>query len=438
MADIYTALANPTTKVTAALASGSTITSPHPALHVEEREMLEALRVKAVHDDATAAAVVYGNAFRGTAIAPPATSGYGVGNAFGMNWLCDGVGDNVEIQSAIDAVSVTGGGCVQLMGPLFMQAASIKLRTGVWLRGEGLGTILRASGNFVSGNYGQIMLYTPDAATTQETHATKLSDFTLHGAGKNCHGIHYIADKGQTFDDPDPDTNPDPYHIVRDMYIYGQGNSAFAGHGLITEGGNLRACRYDTIRFLGQSGCCVWVNNSVDSHYTNLDMGSAGGSGVAWSTSDAAPVGSGIHINGDDNFFLNCKSWFSDGDGWYVHGVRNKFTGCGSQDNGGYGWNCPNGKNVYSTCTADSNGRSNGASSKGRDGWNIASDTNSCSACSSYDKGESSTTAWQQQYGVRTGGGLTNSDISFLTYGNALGSSTGTPAGSSRVFIAGT
>ena len=431
MTDVYTALADPTTKVTASLDTGSTITSLHPALHVEERQMLESLRLRSKAMSAGASAVVYSNYFRGSSasptgyIKPSGTVGSSGTGAADFTYQCDGIADHVELQAAIDKVYGQGGGSVLFLGPLGIATACVKRRTGVKVFGEGRGSIWRAGADFTGPNYGMFQLY------DELTHATELSGFTLDGDSKNCYGVWDTANTSQAFDE-DPATNPDAFNIVKDLYIYRQGDGAFAGHGLRTSGGNLRACRYTNIRFLGQSGCCLWVDNSVDSHYDQLDMGSAGGNGIAWVASDTAPVGFGAYINGDDNYFFNSKSWFSDADGWYVNGVRNTFAGIAAQDNGGYGINMNNGKNIYSGIKCDSNGRLLGAGSRGRNGIKCTSNYNNIQGIS-YDKGEGGT--FKQQYGIEMASGTDKCDISVVTYGNVAGASTGTANASSRVWI---
>lgn len=419
MGDINVSLGNPTTAVTATLASGVNISAAHPQLHVEERTRLEDLRVKVVNDDATASAIVYLNEFRGSGYVKPSTS------AANMTWKADGTGDNAEVQAAIDAVASFGGGSVKIVGPLGVAAAGVKIRTGVKVYGEGLGTEWRASANF-TGDTGMFMLY--DGGT----HATELCNLHINGNDKAVHGVHYIAKDGQIFTTK-PATNPDPVHNVHDLLITKCGTTSFGGHGLIAEGPNLRGNRYTNLSIRFVTGTAVWVRGSVDSHYTDIDCGSPGDSTLGFSSDFNNPLGYGFYIGkvvydvggvqktygGDQNVFKSCKPWYCYGDGFYVAGVRNRFMANEAQDNHGYGFNAYYGKNTYVGCVADSNGQSNGTLSRGRDGFNLNSDGNIVVGCMAFDKAEGQTSGWQQQYGFRFGSGFTNSRaIACATYGN--------------------
>jgi hypothetical protein len=67
-------------------------------------------------------------------------------DATNLVWLCDGTDDNVQIQAAIDAVT-TARGIVQLVGASFTIGATVVLKEGVWLRGQGFYTVLTAKTN---------------------------------------------------------------------------------------------------------------------------------------------------------------------------------------------------------------------------------------------------------------------------------------------------
>lgn len=413
---IGTSLGDPTATVSATLASGSTVGSPHPALHVAEREMLEAIRLDALGTAAPASAVVHSATYR---------SRRPVTNASEFRWTCDGTGDEVEINAAILAVANEGGGCVQLLGPLFNIAGSITLRTGVWLRGEGLGTILRASSGFGAG---VVTLF------DNTTHATILSHLTIDGASSAVYGVHYSANGGEVFSSPDPDTNPDPAHVIEKLFIRGCGSSTSPMAGMRMQGGNLRAGKYMNIRILSCSNG-VWVDGAVDSVYHDIEVGSSGNnvSGVPYSVSTTAPIGHGFFINGDQNIFSQCHAWYSRGAGYYARATRLQFNGCSAQDNHSAGFHGAFGKNVYSGCIADSNGQAVGADARLRCGFYFSSDFNNVQACTSFDRG--SHTTWYQQYGFQITGGFTYSRLDGITYGNELAGLTGTPPSTSKVDV---
>jgi hypothetical protein len=379
--------------------------------------IVEATGGTSVSSPPPATAVVYSAGFRASR---PAT------NAGAFSWTCDGAADQTEINAAITAVAAEGGGKVVLLGSAFTISGAILLRTGVSLQGEGLGTVIRPSGNFQTG---MVMLFDNTA------HATHLSGMTLDGNGFEVHGIHYLANGGQVFT-ASPSTNPDPAHTIRDMNIMQCGSATFAGHGILLAGSNLRAGKYSDIRLLANTGCNVWVNGAVDSHFTNIEGGSAGSGGPAPATTSTAPVGVGFYMGAGDNCMVTaCKMWFSRHAGFYVRGTRNGFTACQSQDNYGHGFQVAFGKNSFVNCHADSNGQ--GVDTRGRDGFNVTSDLNTLVGCMAYDRLQGDHT-WVQQNGFSFTSGFANGRVvGCVTYQNAIASVSGAAAASTTVDVRG-
>lgn len=338
-------------------------------------------------------------------------------------YVCTGAADQAEINAAITAVVAEGGGSVQLIGDIFNISGSIVMQTGVWLRGEGLGTKINASSSF---NAGMIEL------SSSSTHAVRVSDMTLNGASLGVHGIHWSLSGGQVFTST-PATNPDSANTVNNLFINDVGSATFAGYGLYISGANNRAGKYTDIRIQNASGCGVFAN-SPDSHYTNVEVGSSGSSGVAYSVTAAAPVGHGFYVGDANNMFQNCKAWYSRGAGFYVHGVRNSFANCQAQDNYSHGFHLYYGKNTFVGCQADSSGQGagNAATGGGRAGFYLGEAT-AVSGCLSFDRGGQ---AWVQQYGFQFHAGVTCSSVTgCVTYGNGVGSQFGTAPASTTVQI---
>lgn len=339
-------------------------------------------------------------------------------------WTCDGVNDDAEINAAISAVASAGGGKVQLVGPEFIVGGPILNKTGVWVAGEGLGCKIYAASSFGAGIY---------AFYDQSVHATKFSDFTLDGDGNGVHGVYMLLDSGQIFTSS-PSTNPDSANVLDNLNISDVGNATFAGYGIASRGSNSRAGKYGNIRVLGASGCGVWID-SPDSHYGNIEVGSSGKNGPAYSVGATSPVGAGWYVGGENNVIENCKGWYSRGDGFYLHGTRNSLANCQAQDNYSNGFNGYYGKNSYASCQADSNGQGLGSSTYGGGtaGFRMTSGSNALAACLSYDRGGQS---WAQQYGFYISSGFNYSRIgSCVTYGNAVASQTGTVATTTKVDI---
>ena len=373
-----------------------------------------------------AVAIVYSANYRGSR---PAT------NTGQYQWTCDGTSDQTEINAAIAAANAKGGGRILLLGPTFDISGSIQLRTNTHL--DCSHAVITATSNFQGG---MIVLF------DQNTHRTTLTHFNLAGEGKEVHGIFYTLNTGQNFSDTAgitavPDTNPDPAHVIHDGNIRGCGSSTWAGHGMLMRGGNLRAGKYSVIRIQNSTGCNVWVDGSVDSHYTDIEVGSAGSGGPSntYATSSTAPVGHGFYIGGDQNSFSTCKAWFSRGAGFYGRAVRTRLSGCEAQDNYSHGFHIQFGKSQLSNCSSDSNGQwqdlvDDPAPGRGSAGFYFAGDSTVVSGCLSFDRlsaehnAKTGHNGWQQLYGFQWGGtGFKRSRVTgCVTYDNQTSSVTGT------------
>lgn len=339
-------------------------------------------------------------------------------------WVCDGTNDQDEINAAITAINSLGGGKVQLIGSEFNIAGPILMKTAVWVAGGGLGTQVNATTSFGAGMFDSF---------DGTTHAVKVSDFTLDGQGYGVHGVYWNLNSGQVFTSS-PSTNPDSANSIDNLNISDVGSATFGGYGLALRGSNLRAGKYSNVRVLGGSGCGVFID-SPDSHYTNIEVGSSGKNGPAYSVTATAPIGAGWYVGGENNMIENCKSWYSRGDGFYIHGTRNSFSNCQAQDNYSYGFNAYYGKCSYASCQADSNGQGTGSATYGGGtaGFNLSSGSNVLAACLSFDRGGQ---AWAQQYGFKVSSGFNYSRIvGCATYGNAVSSQTGTVAATTTVDI---
>lgn len=339
-------------------------------------------------------------------------------------WVCDGTADEVEINAAINAVVTNGRGKVQLVGPGFHLSGSIVMKTGVWLAGEGLGTIIEADADFAGG-----MVQSFD----NSMHATKLSDLSLDGNSHAVSGVFYDLAGGSSTWTSAPGTSPDTGNIVRDLYIYEVGSSTVATYGLHFTGG--RANKYDNIRVLNASGCGVWVDGSVDSHYTNIEVGSSGDDALTYSDSTTAPVGHGFYFNGSNNMVNNCKAWYSRGAGFYIREARSQFSNCQTQDNYSHGFHCHFGDITMTGCFADSNGQGLGSATHGdgRAGFYFKYGSHmAVVGCQAADRGQ----AWQQQYGFQFAADVHDSAfVGCVTSANAVASQTGTPGTGNTIQI---
>lgn len=349
-----------------------------------------------------ATAVVYSSAFPYYKPSATDTAHY--------SWVCDGTSDEAEINAAIAAVAAQGGGKVKLLGDSFSIAGTIQLKTGVWLDGSGLGCIITAAGPFTGG---MVSLY------DNSVHLTTLSNLTLEGNNQDVGGgVYYSATGGQAFSSA-PASNPDPAHRIENLYIQAIGTSTSAGHGMYLGGANLRAGKYTNIRIQSVTGCGIWLDGSVDSHFENIEIGSSGSGGPAASLSSTAPVGVGFYNSGANHMVVNCKTWYSRSVGFYNHGVRNSYANCQAQDNYSHGYQDAYGKCSFVGCHADSNGQTAASA-----GFYLAAVSSSLVGCLSYDRGGQ---GWTQAYGFQYTSSFQYSRITgCVTYGNSGSSKSGT------------
>lgn len=341
-------------------------------------------------------------------------------------FVCDGSDDQNDINTAIAAVvgAGEGHGDVYLAGDRFNLSGSIQLKTGVWLRGGGFNTELRATADF---NAGMIELINADV------HMAKVSDLYLNGASKGVHGLLLDNTNGSFVGKPA--SSPDSAHVVKDLFIYDVGSAAFAGHALLIRGNNSRANKLTGIRALNASGCGVWADGSHDSHYTDIEVGASGANGPAASSSSTAPVGAGFYISGGNNLVNNCKAFYSRLSGFYHNTVRTSYVGCQSQDNYSYGFEVSStagSRATFTGCYADSNGQAAGAGGLGRAGFYLPASLLILAGCMSFDRGGQS---WVQQYGIQFTSSCKWSLVDAITFDNGASSTTGTPDASTTTRI---
>lgn len=329
-----------------------------------------------------------------------------------MTFLCDGTGDQTEINAAINAVAAQGGGDVYLAGYQFNLSGSVLMKSGVLLRGGGMMTELRASSGFGGG-----LIQLADV----NVHMTTVRDLFLNGSGNNCHGILF-DNTGGDFGGK-PTSSPDAGHVIENLFIRAAGNASFAGHGIIMRGTNCRANKLSTIRILDCRGCGVWVDGAPDSHYSNIEVGASGTGGPAVSWSTSAPVGHGFFVEAGNNMIVNCKAYYCRGDGFVALSHRTQYANCQAQDNYGYGFEV-SGRVSLVGCHADSNGQATGTGGLGTAGFHFTATGVSAQGLMSFSRGGLS---WTQQYGFSFTSGCTYSLISGVTYDNGTASVLGTP-----------
>lgn len=263
-----------------------------------------------------------------------ATAPTGTWNA---DYQCSGTTDNSgTIQSAIDAVALAGGGIVQLSDGIFYIANSIKIKTGVWIKGQGKATKMRSRGsNWVSGN---AIFENFD----RDTHAFGISDMRIEsptsvgspGQGY-VHGIYItnqipasnnnslnLGDYSGTID-----TSPDPVPYIANIQFYKTKGTALmiadsptATH-TTSDFGDTRGCTIQNIFALDSRDYGI-LSHASDSYFADVVCG--GGANTTHQ----------IVINGSNNRVIGCKGYYAGQSNLYISGNRNMVMGFESQDSG--------------------------------------------------------------------------------------------------------
>lgn len=202
------------------------------------------------------------------------------------DYVCDGTGDQVEINAAIlEATQLqarggpTGGkarGTVQLTGGRFNINASIKMRTGVTLQGSGFLTDVRATGSVAFTDTGMIMMFDTN------THMTLVRDLWVNGnysgGGAICSGFHYVGIAGGNSMNDDPASGNDPQNRIHGVTVYGFKNDADR-HGMKFEA-DMRGTMVDFCYLREIGGNAIWFTASPDSFIQNVFIGGVLGRGI--------------------------------------------------------------------------------------------------------------------------------------------------------------
>ena len=245
--------------------------------------------------------------------------------------VCDGTSDEEQINAAIDLAApfqsrnagmpagAANLGMVQLSGGRFnIGATGVLMRSGVHLNGAGIGsTQMRA---VACNQPGMIRL----ANTTD--HLCHVSNMWLDGndtAGGTCSAIDFDM-TGASDTSAYPDTQPDSYHHIHDLYVYNfEGSSGRHGiymHAASTA--NNRGNIIDRIQmrttYTKPSGNGIYLSAASDCLISNCHIGGMGGNAY--------------HIATGNTKISNCKSFYTQGSGFYFSSGRGIIANCESQD----------------------------------------------------------------------------------------------------------
>lgn len=266
--------------------------------------------------------------------------------------VCDGANDEVEINQAINiaaplysknnASGIDGTsrqlGKVQLSGGTFNISAGIYLRTGVWLAGQGWLTELRSVGCNAPG---VINLLTEGEHVV---HVTSLW-INLNNSG-TANGIDFdMSDSTNAQMGLYPPSNPDAYHLIRDIFITdGENAGANTDHtsgnedrigirmwvSLESDGGQHRGWIIDACQIRRLSGHGISVEGASDGFITSCHIGTIG-----YDDESLVSVNStGVFIEGANTRLTNVKAFYVQGPGiWIFSGTSGcTIVGCEAQD----------------------------------------------------------------------------------------------------------
>lgn len=322
------------------------------------------------------------------------------------NFICDGTSDQAEINQAIDQLQPQGGK-VCLSAGTFNVTGAIRMRRRTMLVGQNRATIINAVGTWdaYDGSTPGGVVEPYDDGTDK----TFVSHIAINGkkwANTNVKGLYYNVTRKDEFDE-----FSDAIHRFTHIYIY-----ATKSHGVHFKGAHMRDTMVDQIRVIdpgteGDTDVRGFLLEAPDCHYSNLIVGSCSGIG--------------INVKGSNNHFVNCKSWFSNGDGWRIQAVRGMYNTCEAQDNEEHGFFCGSGPNSFVSCHADSNSyKSENPSDNTNqyDGFHLPYGSRiQLVGCSAYDKNEGGR-GLQQRYGFYLGSSVSHSQVLGTGRDNVSGS----------------
>lgn len=325
-------------------------------------------------------------------------------------YVCDGLDDQLEINQAVTDLSATGG-LVQLSEGTFVCSSAVRLQRRIYLRGKGRSTILEAVGswNAYDGTTPGGLIEPFDGGVDK----TAVSSLTLSGKryqGANVKGIYYNITSSATFDE-----GPDAAHRFSDLYIF-----QTQQHGFHITGSRMRASQIRNVRVynVGSEGETVAHGFYIacpDSFLSQCESGSSSGSG--------------FFVDGANNRFTNCKSWYSDLSGWQILQPRGQYAACESQDNAQHGFYITTGPNSLTSCHADSNSWEPNAPTASYDGFHIPWGSRiQLIGCAAYDKNEGGRGNWQR-FGFFVGSSAEYCQILGVVADNSAGATGGSGMG---------
>jgi hypothetical protein len=331
--------------------------------------------------------------------------------------VCDGTGDQTEINAQIDASATAGyGQPVGLIGGGFNINGAIKFRRSVPLAGSRyINTRITATGTWTSvqGVITGAMLE-PFDDHQDRCDVRRMMLFGNRFGGANVQGLYYHVEATTGFI-----YGTDTRSLFEDLFFYETKQTAarFSGAN----------CRFLFANRLHAKSCGAFGTDTAhgfhlgcaDSHFVQCDAGDCSGNGF-------------FIQSGANNRLTTCKAWFSDLAGFRLQGaVRCQINGCESQDNREHGYYIDTGTHTLQGCHADSNGWDQvvGGGVSAFDGFHCPDGANvnalQMVGCEAYDKNENAR-GIHQRYGFYLGSGMFASQVIGVATSNGTGMVGGT------------
>lgn len=253
------------------------------------------------------------------------------------DYVCTGTNDQTFINQAIDKAYSSRGlnppGSAQNRGAVILSGGrfnignpGILMKTGVWVRGAGYLTEVRAVSCTATGVFRLAPTYQPTNDGSNH-HLCKVSDLWINGnssSGGTCNALDFDMTGSATSSDPNgtggyPGVNADSYHLVYNLLVTSFSNGTRHGIYMHSTGtANNRGNVVHDIQMRDCSGNGIWFSAASDSFVYACHVGGSGDTAYRIATGNTKVYG--------------CKSFYSNVTGFYFSSGRGLVTACESQD----------------------------------------------------------------------------------------------------------
>ena len=367
--------AHPPSKLDDRSDSSPAVPGSHASDHTDERQRINALidKVTALLDGSITLPGAGGGS--GTKPFLVAASDAPAAWRTAANYLCDGTGDQVEINAALLAAVNSGkGGKVELSPGTFNVAANspIKLQGRVLLQGSGSSTRIVPQGTWsstVDSHPSAVMrmIWNSGVGSSSDVAYGDLwgvSDLRIDGDQRAdptvgspvkaaCSGIYIRLQTNATFW-PTAAGNKDSHGRMTNLWLGNLGNHGIHGYAYSVDNADpdiawqrIGSTHASDIDIIDCNGIGVYIEAGwVDSFWQNVNVGS--------------PGSYAFYVGDNDHYFSNCKGWYAVNETWYLAANHSSLVGCHSQNGDKHSFHIQGNGNTLAGCGADADGQSSG------------------------------------------------------------------------------